>query len=189
MKRSIEPDRVLAHEPQPVKAREQIHASDWIPAVCALVAVVILGLAYISMTGPEPAPERATDTMPVYTFETCHSCATCSDIEDVQFLGRWMDALTKLDATPLEIWDMTHRAFIESRFNPAKVSATGDYGICQINKTAHPDVDVDRLLTDPEYAAIECLAVYRTYTDLCGSDWQCCYKRGHKGCRDWKAGK
>jgi len=133
----------------------------------------------------EVAVDRPAETFPA-ADPVGITCPVCADYpEPVQFLGRYMGALTKLDANPLEIWDLTHRAFIESRFNPATV-VNGNYGICGINKAAHPEVDADRLLTDPEYAAVKCLGVYRTYTNLCGNNWQCCYKRGRKGCRDWQ---
>lgn len=185
MKDHIEPEKVLVPTPQPVKVREQIRASDWIPPVCALVAVLILGLAWVSMQGAEPAKERATDTMPIYTFESDTSCPGCvsETCPDCTWLSRFVGALDTMADTPLEIKDVLHRAYIESRFTPSVVSETGDWGICQINKKANPGVDVERLLTDPEYAAEQCLGVYRTVKQACGSRWQCCYRFGVKGCK------
>ena len=100
------------------------------------------------------------------------------------FLSRFVYRLDVESANPREVRDVLHRAFVESRYTPATVSETGDYGICQINADAHPETDADRLLVDPEYAAVECLRAYRDAYRACGKKWECCYQRGIRGCRN-----
>lgn len=184
MKRNIEPDRVLAHEPQPVKVSQQFRFMDAVPGLVACFAIGIMAMAYVSMTGPESAKETVTDTIPIYTFESSETCATYTPetCPDCTWLSRFVGELDALAESPLEIKDVLHRAYVESRFDNQAVSATGDWGICQINAKTHPWVDTELLLTTPEYAAAICLDAYRAAYKACGKRWECCYRHGIKGC-------
>jgi len=183
--KQLEPDRVLDHEPQPVKNESQFRIRDAVPGLVVCLALGVMCTAYILLKGPEPAKERATDTIPMYVYETCNSCEpyileTCPDCT---WLSRFVGALDAQAESPLEIKNVLHRAYVESRFDDQAVSDTGDWGICQINAKTHPGVIVQRLLSDPEYAAFQCLKTYRAAYKACGKRWECCYRYGVKGCK------
>lgn len=180
-------ERLTVPKPAPVADSKSTLNVDW-PAVIVVV-ICVIGIAVGLSRSQEPSPLAETwpDNGPSSVFGQtlapepipCPDC-TCPDCS---WLARFVGALDDQSANPREIRDVLHRSFTESRFTPAAVSATGDYGICQINRVANPDVDVDRLLTDPVYAAGECLRVYRVMFDTCGADWQCCYRYGVRGCK------
>jgi len=109
------------------------------------------------------------------------ACPACQNCESGTWLAQFVHHLDSLAENPREIRDVLNRCYTETRLTPVTVSDTGDWGICQINARAWPDVDVERLLVDPEYAAGECLRIYRVYYKACGSNWQCCYRRGLQG--------
>jgi hypothetical protein len=112
----------------------------------------------------------------------CAPCE-CRDCESGTWLAQFVHHLDNLAENPREIRDVLNRAYTETRLTPSAVSETGDWGICQINARAWPDVDTERLLVDPEYAAVECLRVYRVYFKICGPRWQECYRKGRRGAR------
>lgn len=112
----------------------------------------------------------------------CTLCE-CRDCESGTWLAQFVHYLDNLAENPREIKDVLNRAYTETRLTPSAVSETGDWGICQINRASWPDVDVERLLHDPEYAAVECLRVYRVYFKICGPRWQQCYRKGKRGAR------
>lgn len=112
----------------------------------------------------------------------CPPCE-CRDCESGTWLAQFVHHLDNEADTPREIRDVLNRSYTETRLTPSAVSETGDWGICQINRRSWPDVDVERLLADPEYAAVECLRVYRVYFKACGSRWQECYRYGKRGAK------
>lgn len=176
-------DRLTVPEPAPVTEPDR-HGKRWI-GVAVMAVALIVGLCAsrpskpAPMTYPEAGPSDVFGQTIMPEPVVCPAC-TCPDCS---FLARFVGALDDAAATPREIRDVLHRCYTESRFSAGVVSETGDYGICQINRSANPDVDVERLLTDPVYAAGECLRVYRVMFDKCGADWQCCYRYGVRGCK------
>lgn len=176
-------ERLTVPEPEPVTDPDR-HGKRWI-GVAVMAVALIVGLCASQpskpapMTYPEAGPSDVFGQTLAPEPVTCPAC-TCPDCS---FLARFVGALDDAAATPREIRDVLHRCYTESRFTPAAVSATGDYGICQINAGAHPETDVDRLLTDPVYAAGECLRMYRGVFAACGDGWECCYRFGIRGCK------
>jgi hypothetical protein len=173
--------RVTVPKPKPITNPDR-HGKAWI-GLAVMVTALIVGLCAsrptkpVAMTYPDAGP---SDVLGQTTAPEPPPCPVCPDYS---FLARFVGALDDANATPREIRDVLHRSYIESRYNAGVVSSTGDYGICQINQKAHPETDVERLLTDPEYAAGECLRVYRVMFEKCGEDWQCCYRYGVRGCK------
>jgi hypothetical protein len=157
----------------------------------AIAGIALLGFVLVAVLGVARHPVEATTWPPdgpleifgVSELPELPESAPCPVCPDYSFLARFVGALDDANATPREIRDVLHRSYIESRYNAGVVSSTGDYGICQINQKAHPETDVERLLTDPEYAAGECLRVYRVFYKACGAEWQCCYRYGIRGCK------
>lgn len=140
---------------------------------------------HLSTRGLEPAPiECATPVCPLPVVEDL-----VMDADPVNFAGRFVGRLSETAENPVELRDILGRVYAESQWNPAAVSPKGAVGLCGIRLSAWPDVDGDKLISDPVYAADQCLRVYREFVGLCGDDWQCCYLRGVKGCRDWKGEK
>jgi hypothetical protein len=134
--------------------------------------------APVTQTWPEAGPSSVFGMTQAPDVEPCPDCEC-----DKTWLAQFVHALDTSATSPLEVRDVLARAYTESRFTPSIVSDTGDWGICQINIASWPEYDGARLLTDPEYAAGACLAVYRVYRAKCGDNWQCCYRRGVVGCR------
>ena len=180
-------DRVTLPDPDPVAtpgmnfAARQVIAS--VIVTLAVILMLIGGIrAAVSMhrpvveTYPEAGPSAITGQTTMPDDVPCPGCEC-----DATWLARFVNALDNQADDPREIRDVIYTAYAESRFTPSAVSDTGDYGICQINKRANPGVDFDRLLDDPEYAADECLRVYRVVYAKCGSKWLCCYRRGVNG--------
>jgi len=188
VKTEYEFDRLTVPQPAPVIEHDP-HSKRWI-GLMVLMTAIIAGLCLTHtqrLPGPLPA-ETWPAAGPSSTFGQSMMpepppCPECRDCESGTWLARFVHTLDGLSATPREIRDVLHRSYVESGFTPSIVSDTGDYGICQINRTANPDVDVDRLLTDAEYAAGECLRVYRTVFKACGAQWECCYRYGVRGCK------
>jgi hypothetical protein len=182
-KREYDFDRLTVPEPVPVTDPDR-HSKRWIGLAVMCVALIVgLCASQPSKPGPMAYPEAGpSDVFGQTTAPELPACPTCT-CPDCSYLARFVGALDDMSATPREIRDVLHRAYTESRFNPGAVSSTGDYGICQINAGAHPETDTDRLLIDPVYAAGECLRVYRGVFAVCGTDWQCCYRYGVKGCK------
>jgi hypothetical protein len=154
-------------------------------AIVVVTAVLLFTFAISERTPPAETWPAAgpSSTFGQSMMPEPPPCPECRDCESGTWLARFVHTLDGLSATPREIRDVLHRSYVESGFTPSIVSDTGDYGICQINRTANPDVDVDRLLTDAEYAAGECLRVYRTVFKACGAQWECCYRYGVRGCK------
>lgn len=182
------PSRVLNPEYEDSK-----HAQKAIIGCIALATVILAMIVGIDNSNeqkaavvPEPVqtwPEAGPSS--VFGASQCPSNDRCQvpACHHYGFLARFVEALDAGAENPREIRDVLNRSYIESRYNPQAVSSTGDYGICQINQKAHPETDVERVLTDPEYAAGECLRVYRVFYRACGAGWQCCYRYGIKGCK------
>lgn len=178
-------ERLTVKEPAPVVDSDP-HGKRWIGLLIlltALIAALCLSQSqsreYPAATWPADGPSSVFGQTLAPEPIPCLDC-TCPD---GSWLARFVGALDDQSANPREIRDVLHRAYTESRFEAGVVSPTGDYGICQINASAHPEVDVARLATDPVYAAVECLRVYRSMYAACGADWQCCYRYGVRGCR------
>ena len=180
--------RVTVPEPEPVAVEHDRHGKRWIG-----LAVITLGIVAGCYFGH--MHKRVVETYPpdgpsaTFGQTTAPEPDRCEvpQCHEYGFLARFVDALDRDAESPVEVRDVLARSYAESRFTPTAVSDTGDYGICQLNAVANPDVDVQRLTTDPEYAAVECLRVYRIVKVRCGDNWQCCYRRGVAGCR--RAGK
>ena len=175
--------RLTVAEPAPVVDHDP-HGKRWI-GLAVMVAALIVGLC-VARANPGAAPQTWPAAGPSSVFGTTQApdAAPCPDCEcDKTWLAQFVHALDTSATSPLEVRDVLARAWTESRFTPVAVSETGDWGICQINVASWPEYDGARLLTDPEYAAGACLAVYRVYRAKCGDNWQCCYRRGVVGCR------
>lgn len=131
---------------------------------------------------PGEGPSEVFGETMMHELTPCPLCE-CRDCESGTWLAQFVHHLDNLAENPMEIRDVLNRAYTETRLTPSAVSETGDWGICQINARAWPDVDTSRLLDDPEYAAVECLRVYRVMVSRCGKDWNCCYVKGVRGCK------
>lgn len=184
MKDHIEPEKVLVQNPQPVKVAAFTAGQNIRAILFSIVLLVALAMVFPSVARKFVANTTSAETLPIYTFESSETCATYTPetCPDCTWLSRFVGELDALAESPLEIRDVLHRAYVESRFDNQAVSTTGDWGICQINAKTHPEVIVQRLLTDPEYAAFQCLKVYRAAYKACGKRWECCYRYGIKGC-------
>jgi hypothetical protein len=177
-------DRLTVAAPEPVVDHDP-HGKRWI-GLAVMVAALIVGLCVVARANSGAAPQTWPDAGPssVFGVSQCPDAAPCPDCDcDQTWLAQFVHALDTSATSPLEVRDVLARAYTESRFTPSIVSDTGDWGICQINVASWPEYDGARLLTDPEYAAGACLAVYRVYKTKCGDNWQCCYRRGVSGCR------
>ena len=176
--------RLTVAEPAPVVDHDP-HGKRWI-GLAVMVAALIVGLC-VARANPGAAPQTwpAAGPSSVFGVSQCPALDKCHVpvCPDSSFLSRFVATLDNQADDPREIRDVLARAYTESRFTPSIVSDTGDWGICQINVASWPEYDGARLLTDPEYAAGACLAVYRVYKTKCGDNWQCCYRRGVSGCR------
>jgi hypothetical protein len=159
------------------------------------IGIIVMMALYAAITGvKQPVEPRRETYFATSTVESLldgveFGAPVSCDVPkcpDRSFLSRFVYRLDVESATPTEIRDVLNRCYVETRFTPTSVSDTGDWGICQINARAWPDVDTSRLLTDPEYAAVECLRVYRVMRRACGADWQCCYRHGVNGCKNGK---
>ena len=176
--------RLLVRKPEKVDIDADRYGKRWI----GLGIVVVAGIAVSAMSQRQASADVYPGEGPSEVFgETmspepmpCPLCE-CRDCESGTWLAQFVHHLDNLADNPREIRDVLNRAYTETRLTPSAVSETGDWGICQINAVAWPDVDVERLLTDAEYAAGQCLRVYRVYFKACGDRWQCCYRRGLQG--------
>lgn len=184
-------ERVTVQKPVPVGRSDQA-------VTRIVVAVLTLGVVGVSVgfmcVKPMPTPQTRPDAGPSAIFGQTMapepiSCPEPEPCPDCTFLSRFVYRLDVESANPREVRDVLHRSYIESRYTPTTVSETGDWGICQINAATHPETDAERLLVDPEYAAVECLRVYRAAWNRCGKRWECCYRHGVKGCRNKRKAK
>lgn len=108
----------------------------------------------------------------------------------LEFLARVITALDRLGVSVETVVDYVDRGLIESRHNPRKISLTGDHGAPQINAVAHPEIDMDRLLIDPDYVAESWLPLYQSAVKAQGrKNWECAYNRGAAGCRAFVSGQ
>lgn len=168
------------------------------PLICLLTVWLI-----ISVTGWKNA-QRELKRRPVvhdvvWTEVDACSCAdrepwlTCpleSNTDRVysrlEFMARVIVALDTAGVSVETAVDYVDRGLIESRHNPRKISVTKDHGAPQINETAHPEIDVKRLLVDPEYVATSWLPIYQKAVKSAGrKNWECAYNRGATGCRSF----
>ena len=178
--------RLLVQEPEKIET-ETDREPNWLWLALVLVGSAIafcLAGAPISKVTPQDWPEGGASEVFGQTMAPEAEpvvCPPCRDCESGTWLARFVHHLDNLADNPREIRDVLNRCYTETRLTPSAVSEAGDWGICQINARAWPDVDVERLLTDPEYAAGECLRVYRVFFKACGDRWQCCYRRGLQG--------
>jgi hypothetical protein len=178
--------RLLVRQPEKVDIESDRYGKRWI----GLGIVVVAGIAVSAMSQRQASADVYPDEGPSEVFgETmmqeptpCAPCE-CRDCESGTWLAKFVHHLDNLAENPREIRDVLNRSYAETRLTPSSVSDTGDWGICQINRRSWPDVDTSRLLDDPEYAAVECLRVYRVYFKACGSRWQECYRKGKRGAR------
>lgn len=151
-----------------------------------VVAGILTAVAVITFW-PEPVqiypPAGPSEIFGQTLVPEPEPCPACENCESGTWLAQFMHYLDEQARSPREIRDVLRNCWWETRYNHEKVSDTDDWGICGINRTANPDVDVERLLIDPDYAAIVCLDKYRVFYHRCGKNWRCCYRRGVKGCK------
>ena len=160
----------------------------YLAASVMMVAVTLFVAGYGAMHADDEKPVMSVPDGPSEVSgqtimpepASCPGCE-CRACESGTWLAQFVHHLDTISESPREIRDVLNRCYTETRLTPSVVSETGDWGICQINRRAWPDVDTDRLLDDPEYAAVECLRVYRVYFSACGKRWQDCYRRGVRG--------
>lgn len=147
------------------------------------MAAMLAGLGIHNMTISKIAPQTWPDAGPseIFGMSTMPEPIPCPSCPMSTWLAQFVHSLDELAETPVEVRDVLANCYDESRYTPTVVSGTGDWGICQINARSWPDVDVQRLIFDPEYAAEQCLRVYRVYYRACGDKWRDCYRRGVRG--------
>jgi hypothetical protein len=176
----------IVDEPAPVIVPPMKQGIDWIA-----VGTVVLALAgtLVGVTNMAPATPPTVEVWPpdgpsvVFGVTMAPEPPPCPVCPEYGFLARFVEYLDRESDIPREIRDVMVRSYTESRYTPTVVSVTGDWCICGINAESYPEIDHERLLTDPEYAGQWCLAIYRAKRAACGDDWQCCYLHGVAGCR------
>jgi len=155
----------------------------YLAASVLMVAVTLFVAGYGALNADADADADAADTADA----SCRVCPTCPAFACVHrsytWLGRFMSAIDEEAQSPDEIRDMAQLAYDESRYTPSAVSSAGAVGICQIKPDAWPDVDMALLVEDPDYAAVQCLRIYRIYRSKCGAKWYRCYRMGVAGAR------
>lgn len=178
-------DRVTVLKSETVTGPDR-HGKRWIELVIIMVCVVVgvtLGHMLKRMTETYPTDADTADTADT----SCRVCPTCPAYACVcrsyTWLGRFMSAIDEEAQSPDEIRDIAYLAYHESRYTPSAVSSAGAVGICQIKPDAWPDVNMSLLVEDPDYAAVQCLRIYRIYRAKCGAKWYRCYRRGVAGAR------
>ena len=170
----------------------------------AIVILVIGGIIVVSNSVTIPDTESWPEAGPSAVFgvsqcpdadadatdaadASCRVCPTCPACACVHrsytWLGRFTGALDEEAQSPEEIRDVLRLLYDESRYTPSAVSSAGAVGICQIKPDAWPDVDMALLVEDPDYAAVQCLRIYRIYRSKCGGKWYRCYRMGVAGAR------
>jgi hypothetical protein len=154
----------------------------YLVASVMMVAVTLFVAGY----GARYADADAADTAGA-SCRVCPTCPTCPAYacvcQSYTWLGRFMSAIDEEAQSPDEIRDIAYLAYHESRYTPSAVSSAGAVGICQIKPDAWPDVDMSLLVEDPDYAAVQCLRIYRIYRSKCGAKWYRCYRMGVAGAR------
>lgn len=185
--------RLTVAEPAPVVDSDP-HGKRWI-GLAVMVAALIVGLC-VARANPGAAPATWPAAGPSSVFgvsqcpmlDKCHvptcKCAVYAPIPADEFVERALTAARKAGATDGDIEWMRNRWKLESWNNPRSISKSGDVGICQVNLSAHPEVDPVRLMTEPEYAGEVCFNIVRSIR-VCGNWQHCCYRRGICGCQNW----
>lgn len=151
-------------------------------------------LAYNKQVYEGEMARRPVVTQAIAVPAACEPCealgepeAAAQPLTRLAFLAEVIHALDKLGATPEDVAEYVRRGLKESRFNPTIESVTGDVGQAQINRKSHPKVNFERLKREPAYVADQWFPLFRKAVENCGrADWECCYNRGAKGCRDWR---
>lgn len=158
----------------------------YLAASVLMVAVTLFVAGYGALHADADADADAADTADAScrVCPTCPACPGCACVHrSYTWLGRFMSAIDEEAQSPDEIRDIAYLAYHESRYTPSAVSSAGAVGICQIKPDAWPDVDMSLLVEDPDYAAVQCLRIYRIYRAKCGAKWYRCYRRGVAGAR------
>lgn len=180
-------DRVTVLKSETVTVHE-MGCVGWVAV--SVGALFIIGIAVGLCRSPSQSPVAETwpDADTADTSDaSCRVCPTCPAYacvcQSYTWLGRFMSAIDEEAQSPDEIRDIAYLAYHESRYTPSAVSSAGAVGICQIKPDAWPDVDMSLLVEDPDYAAVQCLRIYRIYRSKCGAKWYRCYRMGVAGAR------
>ena len=166
--------------------RPSVGSSWYLTASILMIAVVCLVAGYGATHADDDdiVAGSADEGTSCRVCPTCPTCPACACVRrSYTWVGRFMAAIDEEAQSPDEIRDIANLAFHESRYTPSAVSSAGAVGICQIKPDAWPDVDMALLVEDPDYAAVQCLRIYRIYRSKCGSKWYRCYRMGVAGAR------
>lgn len=158
----------------------------YLAASVLMVAVTLFVAGYGAMQADDDdiVAGSADEGASCRVCPTCPTCPGCACVHrSYTWLGRFTGALDEEAQSPEEIRDVLRLLYDESRYTPSAVSSAGAVGICQIKPDAWPDVDMALLVEDPDYAAVQCLRIYRIYRSKCGSKWYRCYRMGVAGAR------
>jgi hypothetical protein len=187
------PSRVLNPEPEDSKHAQKAIIGCIVLATAILAMIVGIDNSNEQKAAVVPEPVQTFDTLvsgascPVPTPNVCTECPSCyllAPIPSEEFVERALASAKKHGASADDIAWMRGRWKKESWNNPRIISRTGDVGLCQVNLTAHPEVDPIKLMTNPEYAGEVCYGIVEKIR-VCGKWQHCCYRRGICGCQLW----
>jgi len=164
--------------------------SSWYLTASILMVAVTLFVAWYGAMHADDDDIVAGSADEGTSCRVCPTCPACACVHrSYTWLGRFTSALDEEAQSPEEIHDVLRLLYDESRYTPSAVSSAGATGICQIKPDAWPDVDMALLVEDPDYAAVQCLRIYRIYRSKCGEKWYRCYRKGLAGARAADAAK